>query len=53
MFEDYTIIGRDEENDFLLHCLATYFDLLKGRQYKSPRSYQKYAELKTRFKIHQ
>ena len=44
MFEDYTIMGKNEENNFLLYRLTTYFDPLKGRQYKSPHSYQKYTE---------
>ena len=47
MFDNYTILDEKEENKFLLDCLASYFDPLKGIQYKSPQNYQKYCEWKT------
>ena len=47
MFEEYTILDQNEETSFLLDCLATYYDPLKGRQYKLPQNFQKYGEWKT------
>ena len=44
--ENYNVIPKSDETQFLLDCLSTYFDPLKGRQYKSPQNFKRYEEWK-------